>query len=29
MDVLPQGLLDEVSVDGDTPGKIQSVGREE
>ena len=25
-DVLPQGLLDEVPVDADAPGNIQSVG---
>ena len=27
--ILPQGLLDEVSVDADTPSKIQSVRRDD
>ena len=28
-DVLSQGLLDKISVNADTPGKIKSVGRED
>lgn len=29
IDVLSQGLLDEISVNADTPSKIKSVGRED